>query len=126
MLNTNQGSQISCEEILRIVHPGCRLETAVLGRYFSISAKLLGESKKFKRLAGNGIKSISVIFRMKMSAYQSMGDGKTLFGKITHHLHPEIGKMLQRCMLGTRIPQYILVYNSPAIEIKIPFPKLAI
>ena len=62
-----------------------------------------------------------------MLIYQSKAnlDGKTLLGKITHHLDPEIRKMLVRGMFGARIPQSTLVHNSPVIEVEILFLKLA-
>ena len=46
------------------------------------------------------------VFKIKMSIYQSKAnfDEKVLFEKITHHLDPEMRKMLVR-------PDSILVYD---------------
>ena len=56
--------------------------------------------KKFTRLAGSEIKSMRSIFKIEILIHQSKAnlDEKILFGKITHHLDPEIGKMLVRGM----------------------------
>ena len=45
-----------------------------------------------------------VIFKANMLTYQSKpnSDEKILFGKITHHLEPEISKMLVRGMFGNK------------------------
>ena len=47
---------------------------------------LFGESKKFTRLAGYGIKSMRPIFKTKVLIYQSKANlnGKILLGKIKH------------------------------------------
>ena len=47
-----------------------------------------------------------------------------LFRKITHHLDPEIRKILIRACFGTRIRHSILVHNLLATEIRILFLKL--
>ena len=56
--------------------------------------------KKFTHLKGYRLKSMLPIFKTKILIYQSMAnlDEKILFGKITHHLDPDIGKMLVRDM----------------------------
>ena len=51
-------------------------------------------------------------------------DEKILFGEITHHLYPEIRKMLVNGSFGNE-PHSILVHGLLAIEIKILFLKLA-
>ena len=54
------------------------------------------ESQNRKRLAGSGIKKYAIDIQVKMLIYQLKADfdRKFLFGKITHHLDPEIRKML--------------------------------
>ena len=44
------------------------------------------------------------IFKTNMLIYQSKAnlDKKILFGKITHHLDPEIRKMLEGACFGTK------------------------
>ena len=56
----------------------------------------------FTHLAGYGIKNRLPIFENKILIFQSKAnlDEKTLLGKITHHLHPEIWKMLVRGTFG--------------------------
>ena len=63
-----------------------------------------GESKKFRRLGGCGIKSILAIFKTSILTYQSKVniDVKILFGKVTHHLDPEIWKMLEGACFGIK------------------------
>ena len=53
-------------------------------------------------LAGCEIKSMRPIFKTEMLIYQSKAnlDEKILFGKITHHLDPEIRKMLVNGKFG--------------------------
>ena len=54
--------------------------------------------KKFHRLAGYGVKGMCPIFKTKMLIFQAKANlhGKILFGKIIHHLSPEIERMLLR------------------------------
>ena len=54
-------------------------------------------------------------------------DEKSFFDRITHHLDPEVRKMLPEDMPGNeaRIPYSILVHDF-AIEINILFPKLTL
>ena len=61
-------------------------------------------SGEFKRFAGYGVKSMWPIFKTKMLIFQSKAslDEKVLFGKITHHLDPEIRKVLVRIMFGNK------------------------
>ena len=55
-------------------------------------------------LARSEIKSMRLIFKTEMLIYHSKAnlDEKTLFGKITYHLEPEIGRMLVRWMLRNK------------------------
>ena len=58
-----------------------------------------GESKKVVTcLISDGLRSLWPIFKTKMLICLSKAnlDENTLFGKITHHLDPEISKMLVR------------------------------
>ena len=54
-----------------------------------------GESKKFKHLEGCGIKLCGRYSKLKTLIHHSKtnSDETTLFGKITHYIDPEIGKM---------------------------------
>ena len=63
--------------------------------------------KKLARLGGCEIKSIWLIFKTGMF-YQSKAnlDEKILFGKITHHLGPEIRKMLVNGKFGNEAPTF--------------------
>ena len=56
----------------------------------------------FTRFVGYGIKSMWLVFKTKILIYQSKAnlDEKILFGETTHHLDPEIRKMLVRGMFG--------------------------
>ena len=58
----------------------------------------------FTRLSSCEMKSMRPMFKNKMLIYQSKAnlDEKILLGKITHHLHPEIRKMLVRRILGSK------------------------
>ena len=71
-------------------------------KFDPILNRLTGDSKRFMRLAVYGIRSVYVIFKIKLLIYQSKAnlDVKILFGKITHYLDPEIKKILVRGMLG--------------------------
>ena len=68
------------------------------------------------------------VFKTEMLIYQSKAnlDEKILFDKSTHHLDPEIRKMLVNGMLWNKVPHSILVHDLPSIEIRILFLKLAI
>ena len=59
---------------------------------------ILGEPKRFTRLTGSVIKSMRPIFKTEMLIYQSKAnlDQKILFGKINHHLDPEIWEVSER------------------------------
>ena len=58
----------------------------------------------FTRLAGSGIKRMRPIFKTKMLIYHSVAnlDEKILFGKITHHLGPEMGEMMVKGKFGNK------------------------
>ena len=75
------------------------------------------------RLAGCEMESMTAIFKTDMLIYQSKAnlDDKTLFSKITHHLDPDIRKMLVRGMSGNE-----LVHDLLVIEVKILFMKLTL
>ena len=77
-------------------------------------------------LARCEIKNMRPIFKSEMLIYLSKAnlDEKILFGKVTHHLDPEIRKML--VSLGARIPHSVLVCDLLAIEIETLFLKLVI
>ena len=76
-------------------------EVRFLGPFFMY---LLSQSK-FTPLVGSEIKSMLLIFKTEMLSYQSKAnlDEETLFGKITHHLDPEIRKMLVKSMFRNDI-----------------------
>ena len=61
----------------------------------NLCEKLPGESKKFIRFAGCGIKSMWPIFKTEMLIYQSKAnlDEEISFCKITHLSDPEIREM---------------------------------
>ena len=61
-----------------------------------------------------------VIYQSKVNL-----DEKILFGSIPHLTDPKIRKMLEKGMLGTKIPHSILVHDLPSIEIGIHHLKLA-
>ena len=69
------------------------------------------------------MESMTAIFKTDMLIYQSKAnlDDKTLFSKITHHLDPDIRKMLVRGMSGNE-----LVHDLLVIEVKILFMKLTL
>ena len=71
------------------------------------------------------LKVCSLNSEFKMLIFQSKAnlDEKILFGKITHHLDPEILKSWYEACFGTRIPHSILVYDLLAIELENPFLK---
>ena len=56
------------------------------------------------RLADCETKGMGPIFKTEMLIYQSKTnlDEKILLGKITHHLDPEIRKMLVRSTIGNK------------------------
>ena len=97
--------------------------------HFSIrlSAQIPGESEMFARLVGYGIKSMRPIFKTEMLIYQSKINlhEKILFRKIPHLIDPEMRKILEKGMFGSKIPHSILVHYLPPIEIRITFLKLA-
>ena len=69
----------------------------IFSKFYDVDcASLPGESKKFMRLVGCGIKCMQLIFKTEMLIYQSNTnlDEAKLFSKITHHLDSEIRKML--------------------------------
>ena len=74
--------------------------------YFREKYRLSQE--KFTRLQSHEIKSLWPIFVTKMLIYQSKAnlDEKILFGKITHHLDPEIRKMWVMGTFGNRKPTF--------------------
>ena len=59
-------------------------------------------TKTFTRLVGYGMKSMLPIFSTKMLINRSKANLNItiLFGAVTHHLDPEIRKMLVRCIVG--------------------------
>ena len=59
-----------------------------------------GKFKKFTHLACHEMKCSWLIFKTKLLIFQSKAnlDENILFGKITHHLVPEVRKMLVRGM----------------------------
>ena len=67
-------------------------------------------------------------FKTEMLIYQSKGnlDEKNLFGKITHHLDPEIRKMQVNGIYGNKNSIFhFLVHDLLSIEIRILHLKLA-
>ena len=60
--------------------------------------------KRFTHLAGCEIKCMRQIYKTEMLSCQSKAslDGKSLFGRIIHHLDTQIRKMLERSMFGNK------------------------
>ena len=59
--------------------------------------------KKVYAFGGYGRRIMWSIFKIRMLIFQSMAKlvKKILFGKITHHLDPEIREMMERGMFGS-------------------------
>ena len=64
------------------------------------------------------------IFKIELLIYQSKAnlDEKILFDKITHHLNPEIRKMLVRGLYGNRIlhvPFWSMIYVALKFKLQV-------
>ena len=81
--------------------------------------------KEFKRLVGYGIKSVWPLYITKILFFQSKAylDEKILFGKISHHLDPEIRKLLVRRMFGNGTT---IFHPGPIIYLLLKFKILSL
>ena len=63
------------------------------------------------------MKSIWPIFKTEMLIYQSKAnlDEKILFGKITHHLDPEIRTMSVRSLYGNQ--EFFMFHSGPRFTV---------
>ena len=66
-----------------------------------------------------------IVFKMCRHRVNAVLVEKILYGKITHHLGPEIRKKLVRGMFGNKNSGFILVNNLLSIEIEIQFLEVA-
>ena len=75
--------------------------------------------KNVAHLKSCEIQRMRPIFKTEILICQSKAilDENILLGKITHLWDPEISKMLARCLLGTKIPQSILVGHLFPIDV---------
>ena len=82
--------------------------------------------KELTCLVGCEITNMRQIFKAEVFIYQSKAnlDEKILFGKIAHHLGPEIRKMQVNSRFGNQDSTFHLVHHLLAIEIKVLFMKL--